>query len=156
MNFSLGSLVGFFRKVIFLSPYSPPPPAKLKNISFWSSCHRAQQYNKGRGTGVDLGGFLFLELSKGQSMITDQWKTYILASTNPAFSYLAISFQRWIRLHIFRILINGLFVLSENGQFMRQRYHLYIWCFCVRKKHEISESENCYLSQEIDHVQVCK
>ena len=48
VNFSLASLVGFFRKVIFLSPYSPPPPAKLKFFSFWSSCHRAL-FNMGRG-----------------------------------------------------------------------------------------------------------
>ena len=67
VNFSLGSLVGFFRKVIFLSPYSPPPPAKLKNLSFWSSCHRAR-YNMGRGPGVDLRGFLFSELSKGKTL----------------------------------------------------------------------------------------
>ena len=71
VNFSLGSLVGFFRKVIFLSPYSPPPPAKLKNISFWSSCHRAQQYNKGRGTGVDLGGFFFFGIV--ERSINDHW-----------------------------------------------------------------------------------
>ena len=68
VNFSLGSLVGFFRKVIFLSPYSPPPSAKLKNLSFWSSCHRARHYNMGRGPGVDLRGFLFSDLSKGNKL----------------------------------------------------------------------------------------